>query len=121
MNRRTTLKSLLAISAGAALLPSCLQEKDSSSIALKNIKISAADENVLAGLSNAIIPATDTPGAKEAGAHLFALMMIDDCYPKDDQDKFEKGFKEFIDLAKKQMGTSFLKADEAERSINHIN
>src|SRR5882757_8378861 len=35
--------------------------------------------NLIADLAEAIIPATDTPGAKEAGVHDFIIMMIKDC------------------------------------------
>src|SRR5258706_15442809 len=88
MDRRSSLRTLLIISAGTVLLPSCLQDKEkSSSISLKNIKINGSDEELLSELSETIIPKTNTPGAKDVSAQLFALMMIDDCYPPDDQDK----------------------------------
>ena len=116
MDRRSSLKTLLIISAGSVLLPSCLQEKEKSSISLKNIKINGNDEELLSELSETIIPKTNTPGAKDVSAHLFALMMIDDCYPPDNQDKFVKGLKEFKEINKKKFDKSFVKCTPSERT-----
>lgn len=116
MNRRSGIKTLIIISAGAAFLPSCLQDKKKSSLSLKNIKIDDKDEELLSELSDTIIPKTNTPGAKDVSAHLFALMMIDDCYPPDNQDKFQKGLQEFEEFTKKKIGTSFTKCTPSERT-----
>ncbi len=116
MDRRASIKTLLIISAGTALMPSCMQEEEKSSVALENIKINRSEENLLAEISETIIPKTDTPGAKDVSAHLFALMMVDDCYPTDSQDKFIKGMKEFKSLSKKKFDKSFEKCTPAERT-----
>jgi hypothetical protein len=116
MNRRSGIKTLLIISAGAAFLPSCLQEKKKSSLFLKNIKIDDKEEELLSELSETIIPKTDTPGAKDVSAHLFAIMMIDDCFPPDGRDKFKKGLNEFEELSKKKFGNSFTNCTPAQRT-----
>ena len=106
MDRRSSIKTFIIISAGAALLPSCLQDKKKS-LSLKKIKIDDNEEELLSGLSETIIPKTGTPGAGDVSAHLFALMMIDDCFPPDGQDKFQKGLTAFDELSKKKSGNSF--------------
>ena len=116
MDRRSGLKALIIISTGAVLIPSCLQDKKKSSLSLKNIKIDAGEEELLSGLSETIIPKTSTPGAGDVSAHLFALLMIDDCFPPDDQDKFQKGLTEFEALTKKKFGNSFTKCTPSERT-----
>lgn len=115
MNRRSGIKTLLIISAGAALLPSCLQDEKKLSLTLKNIKIDGRDEELLSEVSETIIPKTNTPGAKDVSAHLFALMMIDDCDDPADQDKFVKGLKEFQDFSRKKFDKSFVKCTPAEK------
>lgn len=115
MNRRTALKNCLIFTAGAALIPACMQEKSKSSILLKNIKVSPRQEEMLAELTETIIPKTDTPGAKDQGAHLFALMMIDDCYKPEDQKKFMSGMEQFEDLSKKQYGKNFVDLSNDQR------
>lgn len=47
--------------------------------------ISGTQKKLLGELSETLIPASDTPGAKDVSAHLFALMMIGDCYKKEDK------------------------------------
>lgn len=116
MNRRSSIKNLIIISAGAALLPSCLQDKKKSSLSLKNIKIDGKDEDILSVLSETIIPKTSAPGAKDVSAHLFALMMIDDCYDPSAQDKFVKGLKAFEELSEKKFNKSFQKCTPSERA-----
>jgi hypothetical protein len=116
MNRRSTIKTLFIMSTGAVFLPSCLQDKEKSPLSLKNIKIGDNGEELLSELCETIIPKTGTPGAKDVSAHLFALMMIDDCYPPDSQDKFVKGLKEFEEFTKKKFDKSFVKCTPAERA-----
>lgn len=115
INRRTALRQFLVISAGAALLPSCLQDQAKSTILLKNFQIGAHEEKLLAELADTIIPATSTPGAKDISAHLFALKMLDDCYTEDDRKKFLKGLQQLDDAAKTAHGQSFIKCTPAQR------
>ena len=61
-------------------------------------------------------PKTDTPGAKDISAHLFALQMIDDCYEKEDQQKFISGLKAFEEFSNKETGKSFVSSSAAERA-----
>lgn len=95
MQRRTLIKQLVFSTGAVLLIPSCMQDTSKASILLKKISIGGSQEKLLAELAETIIPATDTPGAKDISAHLFALKMLDDCYKKEDQEKFMKGLKAF--------------------------
>jgi hypothetical protein len=115
VNRRTALRQFLVISAGASLLPSCLQDQSKSTILLKNFQIDGQQEKLLGELAETIIPATSTPGAKDISAHLFALKMLDDCYTKTDREKFLKGLRQLDEAAKTASGGSFVKCTPAQR------
>ena len=115
MDRRSSIKTLMIISAGAALIPSCLQEDKKAAEAYKKIKISKDDENLVAEIGETIIPKTNTPGAKDVGAHLFALMMIDDCYAPEKQEQFEKGLNAFRDVVNKKYNKSFVALTPVEK------
>ena len=107
MKRRTAIRNVVIISAGASLLPSCMQES-SSSIPLKNISITGSQEQMLARLTEAIIPKTkDFIGANDLKAHEFVLTMIDDCVSPEDQKKFAEGLKEFDKLSHDKFGQVF--------------
>ncbi len=107
MERRLAIQSLVTITAGLIIFPSCKNTPGKASVRLKNIELNAAEEKLLADIASTIIPATDTPGAKETGAHLFALKMLDDMYEKEVQKNFMYGLKQFDAEATKQFNRSF--------------
>src|SRR5258708_31736504 len=95
IHRRTAIRQLAILSAGAALLPSCLHPHDKPSVSLKNLTVTGDQEKLLEELTATLIPTDSTPGARDISAHLFALRMVDDCSPKTDQEKFMKGLVSF--------------------------
>jgi hypothetical protein len=122
MKRRKAIRNLIIIAGGAAILPSCLTRTDKASITLKKITITARQEQLLAAIASAIIPKTDTLSASEVGAHLFALKMLDDCYEKEDQQKFVRGLDELENITKKRFGNSFVKcaAQQKETMLQDV-
>lgn len=115
MNRRTAIRNVVLISAGASLLPSCMQQ-DKPAIALKNLSLTGSQEEMLAELAETIIPKTaDFIGAKDLKAHEFVLTMVDDCSSPEDQKKFTAGMQSFEDAFKKKTDQSFLKATPQQR------
>lgn len=115
VTRRAALKQLLYVSAGMAILPACLQHTSRTSLTLKNISVDGDQEKMLAELVETIIPATTTPGAKELSAHLFTLIMMDDCYKKEDQQRWLSGMKAFEQASKKLNGHNFLDSTPTQR------
>jgi hypothetical protein len=113
--RRVALQQLLLIWAGVALLPSCLHDEQKVSIPLKLIHIGRGDEEMLADLAETILPKTDTPGARDLSAHLFALKMVDDCFTKTNQEKYIRGMKDFESLVDKKTGRSFSDISAGDR------
>ena len=115
LSRRQALKQFAFVSAGMALIPSCMQDRSKSTLLLKKIKVSPADEAMLAELCETIIPKTDTPGAKDLSAHLFVLMMIDECSNKENQDSFINGMKAFNEFNQQTIAKNFSDANQEER------
>jgi hypothetical protein len=115
MHRRTVIKNLALIIGGAALLPSCMQDKGKTSIGLKSIDVNTDQEKLIGDMAETIIPKTNTPGAKDLQLHLFVLKMVDDCYTKKDQQDFMTGISQFNDLIKKQYNHSFSECDQKQR------
>jgi hypothetical protein len=115
MNRRTAIRNVMIISAGAAFLPGCMQD-EKSRIALKNISLTQSQEEMLAALSETIIPKTNNfIGAGDLKAHEFVLTMVDDCTSPEDQQKFSNGMKLFDETCKKKLGSSFVKSSAPQR------
>lgn len=115
MNRRQLLQNLAVATTGALLLPACAADPKKVSITLNRLKISGDEETLLADLAETFIPATDTPGAKAVGAHLFALVMVDDCQPAERQEKFLRGMRSFNQICQEKAGKKFSSASIDER------
>lgn len=115
MQRRDLIKQLVFAAGAVVLIPSCVQDSGKASILLKKLSISGSQEGLMAELAETIIPATTTPGAKEISAHLFALMMVDDCYTKADQDRFIEGLKAFQKKTDARFNKTFVKMTPTER------
>ena len=115
MKRRTVFKHLAMASAAAWVLPSCISDPKKVSVALNRMEITNDEEELLADLASTMIPATQTPGAREVGAHFFALVMVDDCLAQADREKYLKGMRNFDDAVKKLTGESFTGAKPEER------
>jgi hypothetical protein len=122
MNRRTILKQLAMATTAAMLIPSCVTDPKKVSIAMKNLDVNGDDEDLLAAIADTLIPATDKPGAKGTAAHLYALVMIDDCTDKETKGKFMKGLRSFDDACKSVNGKTFTKSNTEERValLKHI-
>ncbi len=114
VSRRIAIKQFLIVSAGITFLQGCKGD-NKSSILLKNIQVTGEQEAMLAEISETIIPKTESPGAKDISAHLFAMKMVDDLYKKEDQEKYVTGLKAFTDYSKKLKDKDFIKCTPAER------
>lgn len=115
MNRRNAIRNVVIITAGTGLLPSCLHE-DKSSFTLKNISLTGSQEQMLAELTETIIPGTKNfIGAKDLNTHEFILTMVDDCKSPEDQQKFAEGMKLFDEACKKKWDRSFVKCSPQQR------
>ena len=82
---------------------------------LKHLTIDHEQELLLAEVAETIIPATDTPGAKALGLHLFVLKMMDDCYDAGDQQNLMKGLDQLDAAAQKSFGNRFMKGSMLQR------
>ncbi len=104
MNRRTAIRNVALISAGAAFLPSCLSG-GSPTIPLNNLSVTAAQEKMLAALTASLIPSSmNFAGATELKSHEFVLTMVDDCFSPEDRALFMKGMVAFDKLNHDEYG-----------------
>lgn len=114
-SRRQVLKQILFVSAGSALIPTCLLLPQNKGLQLKHISVSADQEMIFAALADTLIPKTVSPGALEVHADLFVWKMLDDCTPKEEQEKFLKGLNAFSAAFQKQQKQFFNNAASTER------
>lgn len=115
MDRRSVLKNLALLGGGMVLAPSCTFSAEQVSIALNNLNITGKQEQLLADVVEAFIPATDIPGAKALKIHHFVLVMIDDCRNKQEQNVFIRGLNQLDLLAEHQYESEFFECTSSQR------
>jgi hypothetical protein len=115
MKRRIALKQLGFITAGAMILPSCVQQVKQATIQLTNIIVNGDQEALLAEIAETIIPATDIPGAKALNVHHFVLKMVDDCQDKESQQQFISGLSQIEKAVKEKLTNPFEECSAEER------
>ena len=89
MKRREALRSVVLITAGAAFLYQCKEK--AATIALKNIPLAGAEQDMMEELTEFILPGTNLKNTD------FVLMMADDLLSPGEQAKFESGLKIFTE------------------------
>lgn len=77
--------------------------------------LNSNQQNIISAISALIIPVTDTPGALEAGVPEFVELMIADCYPLEDQNRFISGIDDIDKDAKAAYKKSFLELEEPQQ------
>jgi hypothetical protein len=116
MKRRTALRSLAVLVGGTMALPAWASGWEAGSLAPLPLPLADARQTALLGeLVETIIPASDTPGARELGVHLYILTMLADCYDKAAQNRFMEGLQELDQLVKAGYGKTFEACSAAQR------
>lgn len=115
MNRRVVIRNMALAVTGLVLLPGCdLSSKKATAQELQPY-LSPSQEGLLAHVVDTIIPATDTPGAKDLNVHLFIQKMVIDCYEKEAQANLSKGLDGLKAKAEKKHGQVFEACSTDER------
>ena len=83
----------------------------------KGTLFTADEQETVAGMANVIIPRTDTPGAVDAGVPAFIVMMMQECYPQKDQDKFHSGLAAFNQWCNDTYGKAFSELSEEQKEL----
>lgn len=112
MKRRTAVRNIILLSAGAGWLQACERKAVS---AYEHIPLTAPQEDLLAELTETIIPKTEIVGAKDLKAREFVLIMMDDCHSSEDQQRFLSGMTMFDENCKKQLGSTFVDSTPEQR------
>lgn len=107
MNRRIALRHLALISGGLVLIPSCDFTKEDILAAYENLKVTASQKALLGSISDTIIPAGEIKGALDLEVPDFILVMVNDCFTQENQEKFTAGLAAFPDFVKSSGNKKF--------------
>lgn len=116
MNRRDVIGRLGLILGGTiigadAFISGCAPADKQVNKLFKSSDVALFDE-----ISETILPATATPGAKAAKVGDFMALMVQDCYTEKDQKIFTDGLKKMQEDFNKQYNTSFAKGTVEQRT-----
>jgi Gluconate 2-dehydrogenase subunit 3 len=118
MNRREALSSVALLLGGTIIgaemfLSGCTNAENK--IGTAGVNFSPEDISFLDEVGDTIIPATDTPGAKDAKIGEFMHTIVRDCYEPANQQIFVDGMGKLNEASKKMNGKGFLESGPAER------
>ncbi|TXK49371.1 gluconate 2-dehydrogenase subunit 3 family protein [Pontibacter qinzhouensis] len=115
MDRREALKAVGLLMGGAMiggdLLMSCTSKATKVNDLFDQDQVAFLNE-----VADTILPATSTPGAKEAGVGHLMAVMVQDCYPAEDQKVFMNGITELDKVSKKEFGSKFMDLSAQDRT-----
>lgn len=119
MNRRHALRHIALISGGLALIPSCDFSKEDILAAYQKLKVTISQKALLGAISDTIIPAGEIKGALDLDVADFILVMVNDCFTAENQEKFMAGLSAFPDYVNQTLGKKYeaLSVKEKEQLI----
>src|SRR5687768_2892313 len=115
MNRRTTIKNLLAASGGLVALPSWAQSWSVAEVTKIPSSFSVTSQEILASVADAIIPPGNSIGALSVGVDKFLQKLIANCYEKDVQENVNTQLAALDASARGTYGNPFSSCDQAQR------
>lgn len=120
MDRREALKQITLLTGGAlsfstiaGLMGGCRATNESTSLQT----LSSAQNELVAELSERIIPATDTPGAKDANVNQFIDHMLTNWNTDEEKQHFLEGLNHVDEISNQRHDQNFVKLSK-ERKID---
>jgi gluconate 2-dehydrogenase gamma chain len=118
VNRRELLHAAIGSSAGIALIGlqrACLAAADLDA-SPRQLVLDDREREMLAAISECIIPATDTPGAIEAGVPQFAELILSDWHTAEERQPVLEGMAKLDADCKAAYGKGFAACSVAEQT-----
>ena len=87
----------------------------------QRVNVNAETSALLAEIADVMIPDTDTPGAKAAGAEQFIVRVMRDCYGYVEQEEFYRQLSELREEVQKRYSKPFsqLDSDQKHTMLKH--
>ena len=115
MQRRHAIKKMALLSGSLLTLPWWMGCADGDGPATHPSSFSKREQELLASLTDTIIPAGNAIGALEMEVDLFLQKLFDDCYEKPVQDNIKQQLKALDVAAKAAKGKAFDKCSQQEK------
>jgi hypothetical protein len=119
MNRRDALGRVALLLGGtvvgAEMFLSGCKNTPEQNLGAGGTNFSNDDIAFLDEVAETILPATDSPGAKDAKVGQFMTVIVRDCYTQPEQKVFIEGMKKLNDASKQKNGKTFMDSTPEQR------
>ena len=119
MNRRDVIKRTAVLMGGIVSAPTIMAImkgcKAKPTVDWKPAFFTEDQAITITEIAEIIIPATDTPGAKDVGVPAFIEEMIQKVYGQEDRDRFMTGLQSFMQDAEAKYDDAFIDLEAAEQ------
>jgi hypothetical protein len=115
MDRRKALKNIAIVSGGLITLPQWMVSCGVSDTTLHQTSFSLVEQNILASITDTIIPAGNSIGSLSVGVDKYLQKLIDDCYEKNVQENIKARLKALDETAKTTHKNAFADCSQAQR------
>jgi hypothetical protein len=120
MKRRQVLRSIVVISAGVVIFPTCKPTEQSIPIPVfDNLSIDKTQFNLLEELANLLLPIKKLEVTNPEPTNEFILNMVNDCHSTDDCEKYVEGLKEFNETVQENFNTTFSEL-ESDKKLDFL-
>ena len=109
------MAGIIAAPAILNFLPGC-QVRSKEELIRTYLFLNPEQDKMVSEIAEIIIPATDSPGAKEARVNEFIDLMLADCYYEKDQRSFIEGLERMEKGSLRKYNKSFLLASTEQRT-----
>ncbi|MEO6328833.1 MAG: gluconate 2-dehydrogenase subunit 3 family protein [Ginsengibacter sp.] len=115
MNRRNALRDLALVSGSLITLPAWMGCGSDDKPATHLSSFSSKEQELLAGITDTIIPDGNSIGALSVGVDKFLQRLLDNCYEKEVQDNVKRQLNALEKSAKTLHGDSFAGCTQTQR------
>jgi hypothetical protein len=115
MNRRDTIKTMMAASGSLVALPSWAEGWIADDVLPQKNVFDSLSEDTLSAVADTIIPEGNSIGALSVGVDKFLVKLFADCYEKDVQDNVNVQLSGLEQVARSRHGKAFKDCDQSQR------
>lgn len=115
MNRRDSLKTLMAASGALVSLPAWAEGWSQDKLTIAHSSFTFAEQDLLTSVADTIIPAGNSIGALSVGVDKFLQKLFQDCYEQDVQGNIKNQLQKLDTNAQSKFGKTFPACDQQQR------
>ena len=115
MNRRDSLRTLMAASGALISLPAWAEGWSSDQLIIPHSSFTLTEQDLLTSVADTIIPAGNSIGAVNVGVDKFLQKLFQDCYDQDVQANIKNQLQKLDTNSQSKHGKAFAGCDQQQR------